>query len=1295
MNDFILPSTSTLSKIKDGSVPNDLADDRRKKVEKMPSIIHLGFVIRHDAKVTENIIAACIAQLSDKGKITWKAYPRGDQAFIPMLFVTSVLVKQRLAMLADPESGMSQGEILLKKPNPRYDFILNHLFDVWTKRTSYRSLPQDLRKAMRFFFELHGQKATAQLRAPKDGLRPSQIFFWTGRDYIKQTNLQLPKAPITVSVKKVPPQSNPHIALHVPILAEQVRLHLAQPKSWQELYRRAVQRPKDLPTHLIPLHGSRIDSKQEGQKQEYEKGRPLPCIEQHLKLSEMMTRHNKILLSGPSGSGKTTIQRALMADLLSPNSSQPGCVPIFISLKDVGFGGRGVTDLIVKSVAQQILTAESLKRIIQQQITLRRAHYGDTADPKLLFEAEIRSFFTSMEQKANNEVFLFLDGYNEIPETERFNATKEIQQLAKTVTKIVVSTRAYGAKGVLPLFTRFELKELFDEQIIHYLSSHFKGRGEQLFNDKIVRSGRILSMARVPFYLELIVSYHQDYPDRRLPQSQGALLEFFEQKQHEAKQDIKAHKFPDVSQRHIDFFLQKAAYKLVDKGRQRALSVLSFPHELIDIVPLFGGMAGLTRTAEAAELLGFLDEAGDTGVLSFRHDNIRDYFAAKELKDSNVLYDPLAIASHLEYTKWDTVWLMLFGIIDDEERFQKALSDVAQHDPHFASKCLLASPLSKPCHADVLRELFSLPRISLLLSGLQYGRESSHWPLSGLTPVGRALSRILSVYASDYLMKVYFEPETDEIFRSAIPGALVLSEGENALQYFQKIVKKEGLKSHYAVFWAIAQLRSTCAYDLLTRLYIRGLRTKSCRDSLNYHLSWCIQLYRGHPATRKVLDVINRSCNIMLRKPDVRSPMQVTDLLLHLGLSNDMAPEDWLKLHGHPFTTVSFHAWYALVDLQHPLAIEEVTEVCQNADHSRLSAYGSEFSALLNSKGLEGEQILLSLLDKVIMHDETSTRPFDLITAHLAERGSPATIEKLVHLCLHKKRQLATRIMYWLASEVPRQTLRTVHSELDSGKVSYYVWERACMLRALCGDTTVKSEFLNMLEKLLKTCNEDEYLNILDRLVDVDNSDHITSNARICRLRLLWYVPKAAVNIGALDVVSILKTVLNVNAKRSLEKTARWILRQIHRSRRPHLDVDRLIASLERCNKDSDSCIMFFKRFARSARFCPAEKMRYVFQYMRAAADEAVLANDTKEATFFYYGIESLRRVWRPRRFLEPLYGWPAMPHPNGMPAKRDHPVRQPTPPATKPYVSDLGFASWAHHSREPVRVLDIMTLSE
>lgn len=669
----------------------------------MPFIVHLGFVVRHDARETKNIVAACVAQLSDQGKTIWRAYPLGERAFVRMLFVTSVLVKQRFARLADPESGISQGEILLKKPNPRFDFILNYLFDVSTKPSRYKSLPQDLRQAMKFFFHIYGQKNTTQLQAPKDGLRSSQIFFWTVSDYVKQTDKQLPKSPMTVKVSESSPRSNAHIALHIPELAEKVRLHLAQPESWKNLYRKALKAPEGLPAHKIALYGSRIEQQR---RKEKKRQRDATYSEKHLQFSDMLTRHSRILLTGPSGSGKTTILKMHIMDLLNSKPSMRGILPIFVSLKYVGFNGKSVTDLIVDSVVQQILNAKSFKRIMRQQIDIRRAQYGDPFDHSLsinsetkqnqlaesLLTTEVRDFFKSKELKGGNGIGLFLDGYNEVSEIKQSESDTEIKLLLRNAEKVVVSARSFGAEQLLPQLKRYELEKLSDQQIIQYLNLCIDGKGEEVFHHDIATNGRLLSMARNPLYLSLITGRMKEDPNVMIPNNRALLIQDFVQKTVQRKREEAINLSGHVKDSLLFVVLPSVAKWSLDSLTQTETSGLKPFHLSKHFQDIQDSSIRVFEALQLAEKYGLLTSSGLPAAYyesreypEFIHDNIRDYFAAlyfKCLDESEFLQ---TLPERLEYFVWDEPLLQFLELGVNEEMVCNVVDLILPRDLVLAS----------------------------------------------------------------------------------------------------------------------------------------------------------------------------------------------------------------------------------------------------------------------------------------------------------------------------------------------------------------------------------------------------------------------------------------------------------------------------------------------------------------------------------------------------------------------------------------------------------------------------------
>lgn len=1189
----------------------------------MPHIEYLGFVVRHDAKEPQDFVAACVAKLNDNDEVFWKAYPPGEYNFIPMLFVTSVMIKQKLAELANVEDGWPAGNTLLKKPNPKFDFILNHLYDVRSKAKSYTSLPNDLRQVVRFFFVLYGQKSTIRLQAPQNGLRPQQIFFWTVNDFLEQTGAKLlPTSPTPIKVTADPPQSNPHIALRIPLLAEKVRLYLAQPEPWQKLYKKAVRPPDDLPTHKIPLYGSRIYLPGEKKQQ-------LLYKEQHLQLSEMVSRYRKILLTGPSGSGKTTILKILTADLLGRKSPIGECLPIFVSLKDMGFKGKSVTDLVVDTVVKEILTAKSLKSTIQQQIDIRKALYSKMADPESSFAAEVKEFFASYGEQDDIEIALFLDGYNEIPETEAYAAEQEIQRLVKRVGYMVVSTHPYAASRFPLRFTRFELEELSDGQIITYLNLQLEGKGGQFFDDKIAPNGRILSTARVPFYLELILDYHKTHPDRRLPTCPGPLLKFFVERQYEKKREVKQLRFPDVTQPEIDFFLRKIAHRLIDKGIQTPETVLYYPDDLVDIFSssVFPNPA---RVAKAAELIGFHDKSGQIseepgapGVISFKHDNIRDYFAAQEFKNEKVFDNPAIIESYLEYTKWDNVWLMLFGIIENEENFEKALSEIAALDLCFASECLLASPLADTKHSDKLLKLLPMAQIrDLKIKMSAPPLPDSYTYISCVEGVLQsALSRVLSLYSPEYLCDLYNKLSTDNSVKATISWALVCAHGKNALPYLQTIIQNYGLSCHSEVLEVLGSLQCDKVLDLLVKLYIQAIKEHS---DIEEHLESIISNWGGCLSIRQLLENAELLEKSLGRQKNY--PKYISCLLTLLEKGKVGTSEDWLELYHHSNPYVSYAARCALRDTRHPTIIDEIIQKCHTAKLDTFSEDDQvDFAALVNSGNEAGEEELLLLLERACARHR-----YDLIQSisyRLGETKNRRILQRMVNLGLYGTGAYTMEALYWPIAHSREFVKELVLSQVCSRRVSSNVRTRAVIAIALCRDKSVKTELLPIFTKHLSS------------LTEVPDEP---SEKREESLHFFNYIREAILHTAQKEVKPILKTIAKRAPPGLQKQIADFMLVSIEMDEKYRDgEINRLLQELEHAHKDLDVSRDLVDFWVQKTLIWPTEKIEKVLEYTSNSAQKAFNCGDIRTAGFFCYATEQFKTFQEKRRFLHIFRGWP------------------------------------------------------
>jgi len=1213
----------------------------------MPYIEYLGFVVRQQEKDPENIVAVCVAKLEESGgKKLWKAYPLGKTQFIPMLFVVSVLIREKLAHLHVPESGIPEDGVLLKKPDPCSDFMLSYLSDVWRKGGRYKKVYEDLRHATRFFFCPYGQKNSLRFRAPQGGLRPSQIFFWTIPDFGKKTSLkELPKTSTELNKVEDPPQSNQDILPGICELAEKVRLYLAHPDPWQDLYKKALALPKDLPKCQIPLYGSMVGS-------DVNTSETLLYKEQHLQLSEAMTRHGKILLTGPAGSGKTTVQKMLIAEFLGPNPPISGCIPIFVSLKYAGIGGKSITELIVDSVVKEILSANSVKSTIQQQIDIRRAHYGDINFPKpqiqtgsttdivnsSFFKTEIRESFTSDKLKNKTPIVLLLDGFNELPEAMERDAVEEIQKLSDRIDTVIISSRSYGTGflHLLPKFTRYELEELSNPQIIEYLNFHFNGKGEEFFNTSIVSDGRILSMARVPFYLELIVAYRQEYPHRRLPNCPAPLLKFFISAQYddEEKQKIKGHYFPYVTNPQINLFLSKTAHRLIQKGKEEPETVLSFPEEVMKILPEFS-IEDLVKTAKVAELFGFLDksgyipeEVGGAGAISFRHDNIRDYFAAIELKKEGSLEDSTIMKAYLEHTKWDNSWLMLYGILENEKQLEKSLSTMAKLDPLFSCHCLVASASANKKSADILLNYFDLSRISLLTTPKDedYSFVPNESNYAVLKTIGPAMSRIYSLYPVQELLNLYSRPSTNQIIKAIIPRALLYAIGEHAIDYFGQIIHERGLKTPLELFYLLGTCKSPKAYRLLAETYIQAVEEGS---RLRAHLALPLWSFKGYVPIDVVLEFAERYYEI--RKPisklSLRLPRNPLITPLEKGLAGKT--NDWLRLRTHPDSDISTAARKALFSIKHPTFIADIVNDCKALKPKDFKFLQEEYYRTFLKSGTPGaKQLLFKILKRAVKQNAIRNQAQPIISLLLEDRNK-MTIKRLVRLGLQGTDWLSLCCLSECFSEVPDETERVVTSEMHSSSLTSESLRRAQLVLALRGDKTMKTPMVSVLKEVVSIFSKNPKL-LIDEEIRYRYYFSLLCDALIC--------------VKAVECKSILEYIVNHpvhvpdswEAQRALECLGNKTIAK-------KKGTEELIYEIKSTPEKNDRHSLIAE-LSSSLRELSIESFEGFLGKIREITETAINQRDKNLSQCFYYIAEKSRDMYPMRRFLDIFAGWPTIP---------------------------------------------------
>jgi hypothetical protein len=1106
----------------------------------------------------------------------------------------------------------------------------------------------DIKRAIYYtLFGTQGSEYKNNLRTIWRGpSKPSAIFLWTHLQF-KESPLKNVEGPFE---KIAVPNLSVDSTLEPSTLKELADLFLFTPDkmTWQNLYRKAIirsiQTESFLELSVIPMPGK--DNKEVETVTLWNRyGFPQRQMRPYsYSILRNLEESGKILLTGPAGIGKTTMLQNITCSLALGNETIESryILPLYIPIKWFGIWPKYKTqppripEYIAFWIRHTIHDHLSTSDIRQCELFSSRKTipYEDMLDE---IERKVISFFNDDQSDLSNVVFFF-DAFNEVSEMYSHVAKTEIERFSRKAKKVVVSTRSYISHSDFPEFARFELNELFDDEIVKYLDLCFDSRGQQIFDESIIGNSRILSMARVPFYLALIVDYHKDNPNKALPTSEGSLLRFFVQRQYDnaEKKEIKSRLFDDITQPQINFFLAKCAYRLVQKGEEEPETVLDFPHELADILPAFT-IRDLTRTAQAAELFGFLEKSGqiprkpgELGAISFRHENLRDFFAAVELNNLKLYHSPKIIKNHLEYVKWDNVWQILFGIFDNEQECRKTLLDIAKLDTVFASTCLSVSMCRDRRLGDKLLEYLDISRIEFLttITGKDISAAPSDTSYT-IRTVGPALSRIYSLYPVKYLIECYLQASNSEIIKAIIPQALVYASGEKAVNYFEQMIQLEGLDCSMELFYVLGTCRNPKAYKLLAEIYNEAVEK---RPDLARRLSLAVIRFRGRipmelllravEAYQKTLEHINeKSFNSLPSNPLV--------FPLERGLAGNI--KDWLQLRTHPNEDIASAARKALLRVRHPVMIDDIIKDCETLNPKNLGIWQEDyFQLFLESQTHSSKETLLRILQQG-GHNHRNNVSVSNIIYLLLKNSDEKTIEELVRFGLHGSDWITIDCLKECVGKAPDKVKKFIY-QIRSHKLTKEAHCRAILALALCGDKTVKKDLLSLFKIFISS--ETQRLNmqkaesnLCDSYFDFFCDALIATNAIECKS----FLGKLANNRHNFRFCyGARRTLKNLGLKVSVYEK----------------DIHELLVEIRSVFRNGVSSGIFSYELCDIISNWPIRKVKSFLIKMREVTERAITHQDKAKAQFFYHLTEKLRELFPSQRFLDIFSGWPTMPSP-------------------------------------------------
>jgi DNA polymerase III delta prime subunit len=717
------------------------------KSQKNQSDNKIGFVINPEAKLEEQLAYILTTQKENPGY--WDIWSLGDKndenkkrsvrEYAQALFILLSYAIYKTS-IEDSHTHSKLSAIRIYRTDDIYGHWIRRVFDVITATKEYQEIPVAVRDGLRPLLVAVGRRGEKG-RVEIAGDCMQRVFFWSIEPFnsLDLKKCVADKKPLFLS--PVPHNSFELAEIHA--FSQQIRNSISS-KTWMDLYRKYAIEPIYAPSarwlKTLSLEIGKSQSKPiEPTDVPVPSRREIPRLKTTglpLDIRGIIQRSKNVFLTGPAGSGKTTAFKLLANEWLCEEmQSEKYNLPFYVQLKESeSFLGkclrdRGkieIADLIGWSVFSVLCgkcTEEELKKCETiQQLALRgyrqRAVKFTCGQMLTLIQNDVTEWFQNQGRYQTN-VLVLIDGINELNFHLRNMLKHEIEDLSRQNCRIAVSCRSNFGNVLFSdsseQITRFELQGLDSQQIIDHLKYNIPGRGEQIFEFQIKGDQRLLSMAKNPFYLSLIVERLKKDPRYKIPVTKANLISDFIECSIERKRREKTYAPDETEDDMIDIVLPKVAKWSIDVVTSEKNEVLvSFPNskEFNDIhTP-----KDVFKTLKLAESYGLLSFSGrreelreHRGYPSFVHDNFRDFFAALYLKSlgKSLLQQ---LPTFVEYFTWDEPLLLFLELCENEDVCRKVTEFALSKDVILGGMCARhANVLDKKTYIQAACQVESLP----------------------------------------------------------------------------------------------------------------------------------------------------------------------------------------------------------------------------------------------------------------------------------------------------------------------------------------------------------------------------------------------------------------------------------------------------------------------------------------------------------------------------------------------------------------------------------------------------------
>lgn len=1192
-----------------------------------------------------------------------KRKQRSTREYAQALFMLFSHAVYRSSPIAEHQSSRRQVKV---KDTPVVIAETDRLYGYWVRKLhttiekgpkDYQEIPAQVRKGLRPLLAAKGRREKGGMRRIEIANDCTERVFFLNANSAGVTSIDLEEYANTESRLQLYPESLQCLDSGDAYTIAQRMRKVLSPKTWQDFYRCYAIEHKYAPSPrwLTPMC-SKVENPDKVILRLSENSCELTGLPSTL--YEAVMQYKKVILAGASGTGKTTALRLLENSLLIQELEGVGaCLPIYIRLKECEkffcqsideYGTINIPSMMGQAIAMRLYRncAERIFTNSEVLVSLVRKRRPDV-NPETLskdefiscISGEVATWFDN-QGSADSTVVLLLDGINELRPQIRDVLTELMSGLWRKQCRVVVSCRTNAVYGLVTgdcANTAFcVLHEVSEDGIIDYFHNIGVQEPERAYYSQVEIDPRVAAMTKNAFFLSIIGQMLAKNPDGVLPHMRAELVKDMIFGCIERKQQEKVTTDRNTPDDVMFVVLQKVARwcmrSMTLESRAMRSSFLLSP-EFREIEYFCRDAFRALEAAEAYGLLGFsglLRESHERfGYPVFIHDNIRDYFAAQYLLQVGGLPKVPTFHDIIEYDEWEGPLQIYFELIQDEARLTKDLDVVVAIDWFLAARCLRWSHIGSERHAKTLLKRFAKGRMQKVFTYFMEGNKYS---------VQSGLGNILGTYDSQNLIDLYTKPTTKTHFKCSVPRTLVAKLGRKAFPLLRQLADIPQDNRPSEVLSAISDLGT---YESWEYLADRFIRTAQANDPYQHVFPLLLMKKAFRPKPEAIFSMIEK-VKTALSIPDGQEGvyMVMRTVASPIGNMGRRYEHELLEMLEATNVVIREEAFKALRRQQHPVAMGIVHNRLK--ENSPIWTFSCDFD--------EDIAALVRLHDR-----DTDNRLWEFCKdemgkGYMGQRVYPALLNLAAILDRNRLREVVNWIIETDGSYIPgamravaaadaQRVLDIVQKGKYSPEMLAREFRRTILLRALCGDVTVKDDLLKILADL---CS----ITWFDMSVELDKyqSGLREVGSKLLQKGFQEIVFETVRSHKIVEAIPILEDIINESKDTLLHFRAIQIWFYLRYLRiKTKKEVQEFVDIVGKSCVKTGELGFWLIDFLDLSKEWSDETLAMVLKELRDVTERILTSRSKKDATVPYALISILRKS-SGRKHLKIFAGWPASP---------------------------------------------------